>query len=500
VTANIDNVQKSLIGKKPLCTYRCIGQLLSTVQVTKLSKQKLVETIRIYSQSPRPKESPEEAIWQVWIQDDFLRLNRRISQLRPSIQRLIERLVDGIKERDPRFECQPILVGSADEETKAVISADFDFNFKLIKFSQLYDAIPHPLGPKGYVQLRRKRGDTERRQSDADFDCFFNIDQCLLTNEVNSRFQIVLVDVLRDPSFWQDEHLFEWNLTDLDEHESEKPAGLCKTVRLRMVNPILVGANTFLFANVSIDIVASIHLEHSSLEDQLPVAISPSLKADGCTLVFDRPRFDPSKPRGAHPIFSETFARISFAPLESRVIRESSSVIKAAYIVCKLILYDHPKTTYQLKTCLLFCMEALKGRRECEGRDEDKITPKELAFWVERLMFCFMEFSRHDAYPCYCMPSFRQQVVELECHVFEERSEVRKQGGFFKSVIPFVYSAAFDIYLDLCPDNTVIDIPIIKNEYMNDVQERSLFAAQDPKWEQFDRKVFIGMLSSRTCS
>ena len=501
-TINIDNAKKLPIGKKALYASSDILSLLNTNRVKQLSERILIERVRIYSQSPRPKESSEEAVWQVWIQNDFFRLNRRVRQLKPSIQRLVNRLADSIRERDPRFECQPILVGSADEETKAVVSADFDFNFKLIKFSELCEVFPHPLGPKGYFQLRRRRNNAERSQSYKDFDCFFNLDQCLLTNEINSRFQIVLEDVLSDSNFWKDEHFFEWNLTDVDENKSDKPAGLCKTVRLRMINPIADGDGGLLLANVSVDVVACIHVENSCLGDELSViAVSPSLKIDGCTFVFDRPRFDLSKSRDVRSIYSDTFARISFAPLESRIIRESSSLIKAAYVVCKLILYDHPKTTYQLKTSLLFCIEALQVQQSYEGKDDDKITKKKLAFWVERLMFCFMEFSRYDVYPCYFMPSFRQRVVELNNYYESiEREEEDKVGVSLGCKIPYYYSAAFDIYLDLCPDDTVIDIPIVQNKYTYDSTKGSLFATKDPKWEQFNRKNFIGKLSSRCSS
>ena len=222
MTINEDNAKKLPIGKKALYPSRDIAQVLNTNHVTELSKRKLVETIRIYSQSPRPQESSEEAIWKIWTENELIRLNRRLSQLKPLIHQFIERLADGIKEKDWRFECQPILVGSADEETKAVISADFDFNFKLIKFSQLCDPFPHPLGPKGYFQLRRKPNEDTKSRSDEKFDSFFNLDQCLLTNEVNSRFKIILEEVLSDPNFWQDEHLFEWNVTDKYRSKYEK--------------------------------------------------------------------------------------------------------------------------------------------------------------------------------------------------------------------------------------------------------------------------------------
>ena len=186
-----------------------------------------------------------------------------------------------------------------------------------------------------------------------------------------------------------------------------------------MIHPIEDGEGAFLFVNISVDIVACVHVEGWWPEDPLPVDISTAVKANGSTLIFDRPRFDPSKPYCVTLAFSETFARISFAPLESRIIRESSPLIKAAYMVCKMILYFQSETTYQLKTCLLFCMEAFNAQNGSETRNEDEITPKQLAFWVERLMFCFMKFSRHDVYPCYFMPSFRLRVYTTEFSRFE---------------------------------------------------------------------------------
>jgi len=127
------------VGKKSPYPSIDIAKVLNTNPVKELSKRKLVETIRIYSQSHRPQESSEEATWNIWTQNELIRLNRRLSQLKPSVQQFIKRLADSIKEDDWRFECQPILVGSAEEGTQAVISAEIDSNFKLIKFSQFCD-------------------------------------------------------------------------------------------------------------------------------------------------------------------------------------------------------------------------------------------------------------------------------------------------------------------------------------------------------------------------
>ena len=55
--------------------------------------------------------------------------------------------------------------------------------------------------------------------------------------------------------------------------------GLCKTVRLRMIHPIEDGEGGFLFVNISIDIVACVHVEDWWPEDPLPVGISPCCKS-----------------------------------------------------------------------------------------------------------------------------------------------------------------------------------------------------------------------------
>lgn len=99
------------------------------------------------------------------------------------------------------------------------------------------------------------------------------------------------------------------------------------------------------------------------------------------------------------------------------------------------------------------------------------------------------------------MPSFRQKMGYLELSTISDYEELIKVNKPSLRVgLPpynsFRFSAAFDIYLDLCPDNTAIDIPIIQNENTYDINNESLIETQDPKWEQFDRNEFIAMLSS----
>lgn len=116
-------------------------------------------------------------------------------------------------------------------------------------------------------------------------------------------------------------------------------------------------------------------------------------------------------------------------------------------------------------------------------------------------MFCLMELSRHEVYPCYFMPSFRQPVEELRRNHFYddvEQSEEEKVRLSSRRPIPFSYPKIFNVYIDLCPDNTEVDIPLIEDEDRRD--SGRFFATQDPRWEQFDREEFIGKLSSRSAT
>ena len=103
VTINKDNAEKLTFGETALYASSEFAQVLYTNHVTELSRRKVIEKIRIFSQSPASQESSEEAIWKIWIKNEFIRLNRRLSQLKPLIQHFIQRLADGIKQCFPKW-------------------------------------------------------------------------------------------------------------------------------------------------------------------------------------------------------------------------------------------------------------------------------------------------------------------------------------------------------------------------------------------------------------
>lgn len=185
------------------------------------------------------------------------------------------------------------------------------------------------------------------------------------------------------------------------------------TLKLNLNQPI---NGQYLFKNISIDIVPCIHVDGWWPDGALS-NLSYNLKVDGCNLVFDQPQ-------RKYPwvLYSQPYARISFAPAESRIIAKAPRVARAAYMVAKQLMKFEREQTYVLKTCFLYCLEALNNYYELHnnvdelveserynvGRENvyEEIEEVELSLWVERLFLCYLEFCIYDCFPCYLMPNF----------------------------------------------------------------------------------------------
>jgi hypothetical protein len=105
----------------------------------------------------------------------------------------------------------------------------------------------------------------------------------------------------------------------------------CINVILRINTPV----NGKLVHNlISVDIMPVIRLKgwwpHSVLQHSDPSLKDLLQSCDGCLVVFEQPHR-----RFRAPFTTEPHVRLSFAELESRMMRDSPLVVKAAYMVVK---------------------------------------------------------------------------------------------------------------------------------------------------------------------
>ena len=398
--------------------------------------------------------------WMIWKDSEYAYRDQFSKKICDKVRQFMNRLSDEIRKKDPRFECRPVLIGSAEEGTKTGLPDEFDFNFILTKLSELCEVVPSPEAPSGFVHLKRRYNNAEywpenqHFKSQEDFDRFFNSDGFLLTTEIACRFRILYLQVMSEPEFWEGEDFFEWDphnevgmIYDKQE-EQYKDSEIsndfrpsihpCSTIQLKLNRPI---EGRYMFTLISLDIVPCIKVNGWWPEEALS-SVNDEIKVEGCHLVFDQPqRKYPWVP------FSDPFARISFAPAEGRIIKECSAVARAAYMVGKQLLHDKPKLTYVLKTCLLYCIEALKDCTRNSLLYED-INPAELRFFVEKLMLCFHEFYMQDFLPCYMMPSFH---LPIEDYLKSNHDKLLNDSSFRYPLF------AYSLYSRVCTTESPVD-------------------------------------------
>src|SRR6218665_19995 len=184
----------------------------------------------------------------------------------------MNRLSEEIRKKDPRFECRPVLIGSAEEGTKIGLPDEFDFNFILTKFSEICEVVPSPEVPNGFVHLKRRYNNEDffpenhHPKNQEEFGGFFNSCDLLLTQKIACRFTILYSQVMRDPAFWEKEEYFEWdphnesgftyskkerkyNLTAISS-DIAPSLHLCSTIQIRLNRSI---EGRYMFTPISVD-------------------------------------------------------------------------------------------------------------------------------------------------------------------------------------------------------------------------------------------------------
>src|SRR6218665_1530124 len=338
----------------------------------------------------RPSFDTTTTAWRFWTEFDYA-YRKNDCQNYDEVDAFIKRLLIAMHAVDPLLESRHILVGSTKEGTAINRQYEFDIDVILTGIGTLCEVVESPVSPKGYVLLRRREG---VRPS-----VLFNEEGYLLTEQLNLRFQHVLVEVLKDGEFWKDEATFELDLVEevkLIAFRFSSP--LCKTLKLTRVSPT---RSTTPCPKISIDIVPCVYID-GWWPDEALTSVNVDLKSDGCYLVLDQPqRRYPWVP------YTDPYARISFASAESGFIAKSSSTGKAAFMVCKHMLREQKGSTYLLKMSLLYCIEAL-GETTPRRSSFEEVTSQELTLWVRKMLQCYLHFCLLDFVPCYFMPSFLQ--------------------------------------------------------------------------------------------
>jgi len=129
-----------------------------------------------------------------------------------------------------------------------------------------------------------------------------------------------------------------------------------------------------------------------------------------CLIVFTQPQLK-------YPWigWTEPHGFITFAPAESRRLRECPPVIKAALMVvkrmstyfCRYTLFS----SHVIKMALFCCLDEVEHSSDSSStHHSENVNGDELLHWVHNILRCLLHFAAQDYYPSYFMPKSHQPV------------------------------------------------------------------------------------------
>ena len=383
-------------------------------------------------------------------------------------------LASEITKRDPCFACTVTPIGSAHEETKIGCCDEFDYNFVLNKLSEICEVCYSRKSPPGFVLLKLKA-------SSPVYDGFkdlFDENGILDTRAVKFKFEILAKQVLSDASF-TDETGFEFIdpvLTDdLGLSRGNVSTKLNTRIKLRFTGAV---NKCHVPHSISVDLVPALQINGWWPDGtQWPDDEREFYRKEGdCQIVF-------MQPQNKHPWigWTQPHGFISFGPAESRLIRDSPQLVRAAYMVVKRMSKYFCQyeffSSHVIKTAVLWCLhsspEYLKKNSSLyNGR-------KDLLRLVQDILRRLLRFAAQDYVPSYFLPKCHQPVWLRERHLKQFHTHLYRQG--------MTYQDLFSLNKEQLRDNEVLrDIKALFTlshfmywTVLSDTDELGLFVPSD---------------------
>jgi len=325
------------------------------------------------------------------------KLQTVFSAVQIHVERAMHHLAAEISDKDIRFACELVPVGSAHEETKIGCCNEFDYNFVLTDLSRRCEVCYSPESPPGFVLLKASAPDYE--------EDLFDSNGILNTRIVKFKFETLVKQILSSLSFCEATG-FEF----IDPVQAFfAPRGTTSTklhthIKLKFIKPV----NGYqVLHDISVDVVPALRIDNWWPDD----AHREDLCQTGdCLIVFTQPHLK-------YPWISWTQPHgfISFARAESRLLRECPHVIKAAFMVAKRMSKYFCKyelfSSHVIKTALFWCMDDLGFSSHCSlTNDSDEVNEDELLLWVQNILQRLLCFAAQDYVPSFFIPKCCQPV------------------------------------------------------------------------------------------
>jgi len=356
------------------------------------------------------------------------------------VNKAMEELAKAITEHDHRFACEVIPVGSAYEGTKIGCCDEFDFNFVLTNLSSMCEVCYSPESPPGFVQLK-----ASATVHDEDMKDLFNQNGVLNTRIIKFKFETLAKQVLSSTSFCDlTDFLFvdSMSLEEFGLTRGNVAAKLNTCVELAFTKPV---NKRHVPHGISIDLVPALRINDWWPEDARRKELC---RAGDCLIVL-------TQPQSKYPWigWTEPHGFISFARAESRLLRESHPVVKAAYMVVKRMSEYFCQynffASHVIKTALFWCLneeDLMKYRSSQLVRNDilytrihdtsysDEVQGVELLLLVQNILRRLLCFAAQDYVPCYFLPKCHQPVWLKERYLKQYHMRLYQHGLTYKDL------------------------------------------------------------------
>ena len=193
-----------------------------------------------------------------------------------------------------------------------------------------------------------------------------------------------------------------------------------------------------------------IHLEFSKppngyhVPHKISVDIVPALHIDGwwpdemhrkdlceegdCLILFTQPQ---------HKLYpwigwTEPHGFISFAPAESRLLRNYPCVVKAAFMIVKRMCLHFCQYklffSHIIKMALFWCMDKVDSSSKCSSTNYQEVKEDELLLWVQNILRRLLHFAAQDFVPSYFVPKCHQPIWLTERYLKQFHTHLYRHG------------------------------------------------------------------------
>jgi len=336
------------------------------------------------------------------------------SAIQSQVKEAMQHLAKEISDKDKRFACEVVPVGSTHEGTKIGCCDEFDFNFVLTWLNTKCKVCYSPESPPGFVLLKA---------STPEFDeDLFDSDGILNTRILTFKFETLVKQILSSLSFCE--------ATVFQSFESYKRYPQFETtstkvnikIELKFARPV---NGCHVLHDVSVDVVPAVCIDAWWPDDMRREDLC---QTGDCLIVFTQPQVK-------YPWigWTEPHGFISFAQAESRLLRECPRVIKAAVMVVKRLSKYFCRykffSSHVIKTALFWCLDEVKDSTKCSLLNHnDRVNEDELLCWVRNILQHLLCFAAQDYVPSYFLPKCHQPVWLTESYLKEFHMRLYQHG------------------------------------------------------------------------